>query len=296
MNRNLRIAALMLGGVALVAGITWYGVTTKVEAACGASTSSCKTCHEIQGKDPVSKKGDWHVNHALGDFCEFCHGGVTKETDKDKAHQGMRKPLADPNQSCASCHPDDLAARVAKYGGTVAPGTGTAPASSGTDTSTAPSTPTASGDSSAPAPAPAPAASKQDVIDFNRPMPGEPQPANRTSQALWGLNILAFAGLAGVFVLERRGKSGRPTRHSAQPSFGDALVATLPPAHADLVQLLARCDESTLHALERVLRQDGGAAFIRRLAGLDLGLLDRIERMSQEELFLVLSLARGQKN
>jgi len=108
-------------------GSSYYiGPQKTAQAACGASTSSCKTCHEVKGEDPVSKKGDWHVQHAFGDFCQACHLGVATEDDKTKAHAGVIfKPLAQSDQSCSSCHPSDTATRVTKYSGSVS---STAPA------------------------------------------------------------------------------------------------------------------------------------------------------------------------
>lgn len=293
MGKKYRIVALLAGGIALVAGITWYGVATRVEAACGASVSSCKTCHEIQGKLPVSKKGDWHSQHAFGDFCEFCHGGITKETTAEKAHQGMRKPLEDPQKSCGSCHAPDLATRVAKYGGS-APASGGAPAP-------APAASTDNGNTNSGTPAPAsssaPATSgKQDLLDFNRRLPGESEPVNRGNQVLWGLNALAAVGLAGTYWLYEKKPKAAKARTAAQTPLAESLAGMLPAEHAELVSLLARCDTSTLRALERVLQQEGGSAFVRRLARMDLSLVGRLEHMSQDELFLVLSLARGQKN
>lgn len=114
----------------------YIGPQKTAQAACGASTSSCKTCHEVKGEDPVSKKGDWHVQHAFGDFCQACHLGVATEDDKTKAHAGVIvKPLAQSDQSCSSCHPSDTATRVAKYSGSVsstAPAGSTAPSAAAT--------------------------------------------------------------------------------------------------------------------------------------------------------------------
>ncbi|MGE5590697.1 MAG: hypothetical protein ACM3ZA_08815 [Bacillota bacterium] len=296
MGKTVRIAALLLGAVGLAGAITWYGLSTRAEAACGASTSSCKTCHEIQGKDPVSKNGAWHTDHAAFDFCEFCHGGVTKETTAEKAHQGMRPALEDAQKSCATCHANDLAARVAKYGGS-AP-SGGAPAAGGTS----PATNQNSGSATPPpppaasAPAPAAPAGTQDVLDFNRRLPGEPQPPNRGNQVLWGLNALAALGLAGTYWMYEKKPRTRKDAAASRQSFADAVGMAMPAERAELVTLLAQCDASTLEALEQVLHQDGGPAMLRRLARLDLSLVGRLETLSREELLLVLSLARGQKN
>jgi len=89
------------------------------EGACGAAASSCKNCHEVKGEMKVNNKGDYHTQHAFGDFCVFCHSGNTAATDKAGAHEGMVKPMANLEQSCASCHPDDYAKRAEGYGGAV---------------------------------------------------------------------------------------------------------------------------------------------------------------------------------
>lgn len=120
MNKKKWILSLSFLGIfsVLLISSDLFGPQKTAEAACGASTSSCETCHEVQGEDPVSKNGDWHVQHAFGDFCQACHLGVSTENDKTAAHEGLVvKPLSQPDQSCATCHPADLDARVMKYGG-----------------------------------------------------------------------------------------------------------------------------------------------------------------------------------
>lgn len=102
--------------IALLASSYLFEPIKTAEAACGASTSSCQTCHEDQGEAPVSKNGDWHVQHAFGDFCQACHLGESTAEEKSAAHEGMiLKPLSQPDQSCATCHPADLDVRVTKY-------------------------------------------------------------------------------------------------------------------------------------------------------------------------------------
>lgn len=119
MNGKRRIQLVVpLSLIILLVGIVLGLQPKPTEAACGASTSSCKTCHEVKGEDPVSKKGDWHTQHAFGDFCLACHLGVATANDKAQAHAGIiAKPLAQSSETCASCHPSDTAARVTKYGG-----------------------------------------------------------------------------------------------------------------------------------------------------------------------------------
>ena len=83
---------------------------------CGSQVSSCKNCHEVQGKKPVNNDGtSWHSSHAFGDFCYICHGGNQQATDETAAHTGLVDPLSDIKASCQSCHPNDLQARAQVY-------------------------------------------------------------------------------------------------------------------------------------------------------------------------------------
>ena len=80
---------------------------------CGSQISSCKNCHETQGKKPVNNDGSaWHQGHAFGDFCTSCHAGNQQATDQTAAHTGLVSPLADIKASCQQCHPNDLQARA----------------------------------------------------------------------------------------------------------------------------------------------------------------------------------------
>lgn len=116
--------------VLMAAIIVW---PTPVCAQCGSQASSCKNCHEVQAQDPVNDKGDWHVQHAFGDFCEFCHAGNVTATDKAAAHQGMVSPMTDVKGSCQRCHAADLDAKAQVYATTLGvkldtSGSGAAPA------------------------------------------------------------------------------------------------------------------------------------------------------------------------
>jgi hypothetical protein len=91
------------------------------EGACGAAASSCKNCHEVKGEMRVNDKGDYHTQHAFGDFCVFCHSGNTAATTTAAAHEGMVKPLASLEQSCAACHPDDFEEKSKGYGAVIKP-------------------------------------------------------------------------------------------------------------------------------------------------------------------------------
>ncbi len=117
---------------ALLVCLVWLAwPIAQADAQCGTSASSCKNCHEIQGQYPVSNIGDWHKQHAFGDFCGFCHGGDMKAEDKPTAHIGLAHPLEDVTASCAACHPDDCDGRAQQYaaalGVSVGKGIGTTP-------------------------------------------------------------------------------------------------------------------------------------------------------------------------
>jgi hypothetical protein len=105
----------VLVSVLLVFAVALWATPRVSESACGAAASSCKNCHEVKGEKKVNASGDWHTQHAFGDFCVFCHSGNTAGATKDEAHQGMVKPLADLEQSCSACHPDDFAKRAEGY-------------------------------------------------------------------------------------------------------------------------------------------------------------------------------------
>ena len=108
----------------LLAGIILFVVSLRqFGTARGQSgDSSCRTCHETEGKNPVGNQGDWHVQHNSGDLCAVCHGGNAQASDQEGAHTGMMtSPLDNPQASCAICHPDDAEERVAHYAAIAGP-------------------------------------------------------------------------------------------------------------------------------------------------------------------------------
>jgi hypothetical protein len=115
MSRTLRSFALITSGVLLLFIGLALLPTGKAEAQCGSQASSCKNCHEVQGQDPVNNVGEWHTQHAFGDFCAFCHAGNVQAIDEAAAHAGMVAPLSDINASCVQCHPDDLETKARVY-------------------------------------------------------------------------------------------------------------------------------------------------------------------------------------
>jgi len=105
----------LLGLVLVLTGGLWLLTPAPAAAQCGSQASSCKNCHEVNQKYPVNTSGDWHIAHAFGDFCQFCHGGNVQATDANLAHADMFYPLQDPGLSCAACHPADFAQKAQVY-------------------------------------------------------------------------------------------------------------------------------------------------------------------------------------
>ncbi len=139
-QKNLFIG-MMAAGVLLVAvaGL-WLASASPANAQCGSQASSCKNCHEVQGKMPVNGDGTgWHQSHAFGDFCYICHAGNNQAQGEAEAHAGMVAPLSDVEAACMQCHPADLQERAQVYatalgveigqGGAPAPASAPVPAS-----------------------------------------------------------------------------------------------------------------------------------------------------------------------
>lgn len=121
MHHKKLLFFLESSGLILISiGLMLLWATQPVDAQCGSQASSCKNCHEVQGKDPVNTDGTgWHESHAFGDFCYICHAGNPQSTDETAAHTGMVPPLSDVEASCQQCHPDDLSDRAQVYATTL---------------------------------------------------------------------------------------------------------------------------------------------------------------------------------
>jgi hypothetical protein len=116
MSRRLIYLLSITAGALILAAVALWLPQASAQAQCGSQASSCKNCHEVQGKDPVNADGTgWHQSHAFGDFCYICHGGNSQATDETAAHQGMVAPMSDIQAACAQCHPNDLQARADVY-------------------------------------------------------------------------------------------------------------------------------------------------------------------------------------
>lgn len=116
MHRKATFYFVFAGLAMVIAAGIFLASATPASAQCGSQASSCKNCHEVQGKDPVNADGTgWHQSHAFGDFCYICHAGNQQATDEIGAHQGMVAPLADIQAACQQCHVADLQERAQVY-------------------------------------------------------------------------------------------------------------------------------------------------------------------------------------
>jgi hypothetical protein len=230
-------------------------------AQCGSQASSCKNCHEVKGEDSVNAKGDWHVAHAFGDFCEFCHGGNVQATDKAGAHQGMVQPLDDVKTNCSSCHADDYQARAEKYaavlGATVgASGSGSAqpPAAPSAPSQAEPQQP-AQPAASQPAAAqsiPAAAPSSNEIVDYVAQYKVTQPPPPNTATTIISLLLVAVVVGGGAFVVWNEWRLHSKQRQPMSP----APVAATDERSLELAQLqplLDKLDAQALRGLRTLL-------------------------------------------
>jgi cytochrome c553 len=162
MHRKATYYFLFAGLALVIASGIFLLSATPASAQCGSQASSCKNCHEVQGKDPVNADGTgWHQSHSFGDFCYICHAGNQQATDEATAHQGMVDPLSDVEAACQQCHVADLQERAQVYADTLGVDVGTG--STGAEQPVAPATSSESTIEETSAPAAVPA------VDYNDP-------------------------------------------------------------------------------------------------------------------------------
>lgn len=224
-----------LAGIGLIAaGILFIFIFLSqpkaVEAQCGSQSSSCRNCHEVSQTHPVNTSGEWHISHAFGDFCQFCHGGNVQATDANLAHTGMFYPLENPAGSCASCHPRDFQELAMGYGDILGVDVGSSAAiGANTDASALESV-------NATLAAPPPLTGENiTLIDYNRryaiTVLGEKDPPAWGDPILAGLAIF-LTGMVG-FLFWRFEKIGDKLRELSQSPFliGDPDHQPQPPDH-----------------------------------------------------------------
>jgi hypothetical protein len=225
-------------------------------AQCGSQASSCKNCHEIKGEDSVNAIGDWHVSHAFGDFCEFCHGGNVQATDKAAAHQGLVQPLGDLQANCSSCHADDYQARAETYaktlGVTIAVGNNetsdqlTGSAASSAPTLQQPSAPPQTSGQPAPVATPTSSQIVDYVAQYRTERPTPLSAGTIVTSLLLGLTVVG--GGSFVYWNERRLRS-MPRSPLSQAATADERSQEL----ARLLPILRTLDAPTLRALHTLL-------------------------------------------
>ncbi|MGC7873605.1 hypothetical protein ACPUYX_19095 [Desulfosporosinus sp. SYSU MS00001] len=289
---KMSIIALIFGIVGIVfVGYSGLSTPKDAQAACGASTSSCKTCHEVQGADPVSKKGDWHTQHSFGDFCQACHLGVATETDKTKAHTGIiAKPLAQPDQTCVSCHPTDTAARVAKYGGSATTSNVSGNNSKGSP-SAAGTAPSAETGSVAPSPAatqvPPTSNPNYDVLDFSN--------NGKLSWLTWSIIAADILILLVLAILLWKWKKGLWPWAYLKGRQRYVPFNTLPSEVQDVFRQLLAGDMETVLLLKTILERPNGRQTLQFLSQVPENILAQLQRMDEKDLKQLISLVEAEK-
>ncbi len=237
-------------------------------AQCGSQASSCKSCHEVAGEDPINDKGDWHVSHAFGDFCEFCHGGNVQSPDKAEAHTGMVEPLGDLKLNCSSCHAKDFQAKAEVYAKTLGVTLGTkaeptkapaaAPAASG-EATPAPAEPAAAPATPVPQPE-APAVNPEtftatpvsaEVIDYVAQYKSAPLQASTggTNLFIAGLVVVGLTIVGGSGVVVWSQKRPQPKAKPATDARSQALAKLMP--------MLDKLDTTGLHDVTEFVSKRG---------------------------------------
>lgn len=292
-------------------------------AQCGASLSSCKTCHEVKREMPVMTKGDWHKDHSFGDFCEFCHGGNTAANSEAEAHQGMSlNPVKQPGNTCSSCHPDNYKAEAQKYASILhitideseassgsqaaaPPKDTTATVAAGSGSSAGTQTETASSTISVP--------SGGEVVDFNQLLTEETEPAGINTGNLiliiliiglavlflgmyWSFNRESIREKIHNFLAEPEGETDIAVPEASGPEEPEQdLVRVLErqPALKRLVMQLRESDPTVIESLVSITGQDGDSEkLIKSLARIDLQLLKSLQLLKEGELDVLLTLAK----
>ncbi len=299
-------------GAIILLSLLFLLPANRASAQCGSQASSCKNCHEVQGKDPVNNDGKpWHTSHAFGDFCYACHGGNNQSMDKTAAHTGMVSPLSDPKTACQSCHPDDLAARVKVYTDILG-----VPASSGAASSGASPTQPAAG-AATPTPVPAAGAGTggsssaggglspdtgiSNVIDYNQQYDatvlGKPI-INWGNVALGVLIVLVLAGGGAYVYWNERKLRGLPFLKAAARPIASSQGVELPrvegysPEVTALLPQIARLNPIGLHALKRLLENpDQANEMLHSLSKLDPELIRRIRALDDDSRAMLLALS-----
>lgn len=297
---RIRHALILAALLALAAVLLW---PSPADAQCGTQASSCKNCHEVQAQDPVNTEGDWHIQHAFGDFCEFCHAGNVAATEADPAHEGMVYPLADVKASCSSCHPADYQDLAVAYADTLGVEIDTAVSTGGSSGETA----AAGGGEAAPAEAPAadaPASTTGgDVVDLNLRYEDTVRARSagpfNVGNAILVAMLVGLVGVFGVLIWRFEGLGARFAElRGVLPQAATAPKAGVASeALQVLVPALEKASPATLASLGKLLEDDPqrGGQMIEALARIDPRLVEAVRRLDDNDLDLLMALVRDLK-
>ncbi len=317
--------ACLAAGVRRGAAVDVGCAAVKRSAGAGAvwsSASSCKNCHEVNAEYPVNGSGEWHISHAFGDFCAFCHAGNVQALEQDLAHEGMIYPLSDPQGSCQSCHPADYMEQAQVYavalGVDLNAGEGgeSGISSGGGDANPANMPPQ-------PIPAPGERHASGALIDYNRRY--EIEVLGQFDTSVVGNAILVVIGVlllivgaALVWHFEKFGEALRKARavpdddwrklaYSGAYDVRGPVIPAIPPATVapsvpakpkpastpavELPKGLAGLDAATQEALRRLLADpEHGAAILRALSRLDPALITSLQSLNKKDRALLLAV------
>ncbi len=289
------------------------------QAQCGASASSCKNCHEVNAQYPVNTSGDWHISHAFGDFCAFCHAGNVQAKEQTPAHEGMIYPLADPQGSCQACHPADYLDLAQVYATTLGVDLASESPGAGTPSDGAPADLAVL--ASEPISPPGERHASGALIDYNRRY--EIEVLGHVDGSVVGNTILAGAGVLLLVVgfvlvwrLEKLGdvwRSARATpvddwRRLAYSGAYDVsgpviarppIAAAAPPSQPALAPSrlaaplpdLGSLDPAVQSAVNQLLADpERGGAILRALARLDPALINSLQSLDKKDRDLLLAV------
>ncbi len=312
---------LVFGGALLLTLAALLLAVPPAQAQCGSSASSCKNCHEVNAEYPVNGSGEWHISHAFGDFCAFCHAGNVQALEQDLAHEGMIYPLSDPQGSCQSCHPTDYMEQAQVYavalGVDLSAGEGSESGISGGGDADPADVPPQ------PIPAPGERHASGALIDYNRRY--EIEVLGQFDTSVVGNAILVVVGVlllivgaALVWHFEKFGEALRKARavpgddwrklaYSGAYDVRGPVISSLPtvpvsvavpapakPASASLVALpkgVEGLDTATQEVLRRLLADpEHGAAILRALGRLDPALIEALQSLNKKDRALLLAI------
>jgi hypothetical protein len=269
-RRKLYVVLAGTGLLILLACGIALATPQTAKAQCGSQASSCKNCHEVQGKDPVNADGKaWHQSHAFGDFCYICHAGNNQATDEKAAHTGMVAPMSDVQAACAQCHPNDLQARADVYAKVlgVSVVTGASAPAAGSDTA-ATATPAAAAVKPAPAaPAAAAPVDSASVVDYVQRYDA----SVGKSQTNWG-NVILLIMIAALLV--GGGILIASREHLVRVSFKNTVPVTgeYPEDVVDMVPDLARLKPGARKSLKNLLSKPAAG-----------DLLDAVDKLTNDQ-------------